>query len=57
MFVTQYTRQLPADYDMGLIRKLAAERGPIGALPLLNCGGEVAAKSTGSIRMPERSLQ
>ena len=25
MFVTQYTRRLPADYDMGLIRKLAAE--------------------------------
>ena len=57
MFVTQYTRRLPADYDMGLIRKLATERGPIGALPLLNCGGEVAAKSTGRYECPERSLQ
>jgi hypothetical protein len=53
MFVTQYTRRLPADYDMGLIRKLAAERGPIGALPLLNCGGEVPAKSTGRYECPK----
>jgi hypothetical protein len=28
MFLTQYTHRLPADYDMGLIRKRAAERGP-----------------------------
>jgi hypothetical protein len=30
MFITQYTHWLPADYDLGLIRKRAAERGPIG---------------------------
>jgi hypothetical protein len=53
MFVTQYTRRLLADYDMGLIRKLAAERGPIGALPLLYCGGEVPAKSTGRYESPK----
>ena len=28
MFITQYTRWLLADYDLGLIRKRAAERGP-----------------------------
>lgn len=28
MFITQYTHRLPADYDMGRIRKRAAERGP-----------------------------
>ena len=31
MFVTQYTLRLPADYDMGLIRKRAAERDPYWA--------------------------
>ena len=28
MFITQYTHRLPADYDIGLIRKRGAERDP-----------------------------
>lgn len=28
MFITQYTHWLPADFDLGLIRKRAAERNP-----------------------------
>ncbi|WEK11739.1 MAG: DUF4865 family protein [Candidatus Pseudomonas colombiensis] len=29
MFAKQYSHRLPADYDMGLIRRRAAERGPL----------------------------
>ena len=28
MFITQYTHRLPAGYDLGLMRKRAAGRGP-----------------------------
>jgi hypothetical protein len=38
MFVPQYNLRLPADYEMGLIRKRAAERDPSwGVLPPLYC--------------------